>query len=275
MFVCASSYYTTHMTRKSSTVPLFQSELAALYYSDALRVLRRIPDETVDMVFADPPYRLSNGGISCHSGRMVPVDKGEWDRSRGVDSDYRWNRSWLAECRRVLAPHGTIWVTGTNHNIYLIGHAMQELGYRIINDICWLKPNAAPNISCRAFTHSHETLLWAARSPKSKYTFNYQTMKSQNAGKQMRSYWQMGPPGSAEKLHGKHPTQKPLGLLTRIVLASTHPDDLVLDPFVGSGTTGVAAIQQGRRFIGVDDNLEYLTIAVSRVRSALGDMLAP
>lgn len=259
------TYYTICMTRKSSTVPFYQNGGVTLYYSDALRVLRRMPDESIDMVFADPPYLLSNGGISCQNGKMVSVNKGDWDQSRGVDADYRWNRKWLAECQRVLKPNGTIWVSGTNHNIYLVGHAMQSLGYRVLNDIAWLKPNAAPNLSCRYFTHSHETILWAAKSRDSKHTFNYADMKSENDGKQMRSYWTLAPPKAAEKLYGKHPTQKPLQLMRRIVLASTRPEDLVLDPFAGSGTTGVAAVNCGCRFVGVESSLHYVEIAARRL----------
>lgn len=245
--------------------PYHQTESAVLYDGDVLAVLKTLDSDSVDMVFADPPYLLSNGGISCQSGKMVSVNKGDWDASKGFDADYKWHKSWLKECQRVLTPNGTIWVSGTYHNIYLIGHAMQSLGYRILNDIAWLKPNAAPNLSCRYFTHSHETILWASKSKKAKHTFNYQAMKESNEGKQMRSYWTFTSPRPAEKAHGKHPTQKPLALLERIVLSSTNPDDLVLDPFVGSGTTGVAAVAKSRRFIGIDSDSTYLDIASKRI----------
>lgn len=257
------------MTRKNSTSPYHQTDEAVLYLGDVIDVLSKMPDESVDMVFADPPYLLSNGGISCQNGRMVSVNKGEWDTSKGFEADYEWHRSWLEECRRVLKPNGTIWVSGTYHNIYLVGHALQSLDYHILNDIAWLKPNAAPNLSCRYFTHSHETILWASKSKKSKHTFNYELMKEENCGKQMRSFWEFTSPKKSEKTLGKHPTQKPLGLLERIVLSSTNEGDWVLDPFVGSGTTGVASLKWGRRFIGVDSESSYLDIAVGRLSAVL------
>lgn len=253
------------MSRRVKIEPYHQTEDAVLYLGDVLEVLRSLPRESVDMAFADPPYLLSNGGISCQSGKMVSVNKGEWDTSKGFELDYRWHRSWLKAVQRVLTPNGTLWVSGTSHNIYLIGHAMQSLGFKMLNDIAWLKPNAAPNLSCRYFTHSHETILWAAKSVESKHIFNYQAMKAENGGKQMRSYWTITPPKPVEKVHGKHPTQKPIALLERIVLASANPEDVVLDPFVGSGTTGVAALSNGRKFIGIDASPEYLETAIKRI----------
>jgi len=253
------------MPRKRPLTPYHQTPSAVLYHGDVLDVLSHIDTDSVDMIFADPPYLLSNGGISCQSGKMVSVNKGAWDASQGFDADYQWHLAWLTECQRVLKPNGTIWVSGTYHNIYLVGHAMQSLGFKVLNDIAWLKPNAAPNLSCRYFTHSHETILWAAKSKKSKHAFNYAAMKEANDGKQMRSYWTMTTPKKSEKTHGKHPTQKPLALLERIVLSSTNPDDLVLDPFVGSGTTGVAATAHGRRFIGIDSEKDYLDLAAKRL----------
>ncbi|PKQ37535.1 MAG: site-specific DNA-methyltransferase [Actinobacteria bacterium HGW-Actinobacteria-1] len=253
------------MANKYTIEPYHQGEGYVLYLGDVLEVLRAIPAESVDMAFADPPYLLSNGGVTCKSGKFAAVNKGDWDESNGFEQDYRWHRSWLKAVRRVLKPNGTLWVSGTSHNIYLIGHAMQSLEYKILNDIAWLKPNAPPNLSCRYFTHSHETLLWAARSRASKHTFNYELMKAENAGRQMRSYWSFTPPKAAEKLQGKHPTQKPVALLERIVLATTLPGDHILDPFAGSGTTGVAAVSQSRAFIGVDECPSYLDIASRRL----------
>jgi len=253
------------MATRFKIEPYHQTEDVALFLGDVLEVLRSLPRESVDMAFADPPYLLSNGGISCQSGKMMSVNKGAWDESQGFEADYRWNRAWLKAVRRILKPDGTIWVSGTSHNIYLIGHAMQSLGFKMLNDVAWLKPNAAPNLSCRYFTHSHETILWAAKNRDSKHTFNYNVIKAENGGKQMRSYWSITPPKAAEKLHGKHPTQKPLALLERIVLASSLPGGIVMDPFAGSGTTGVAAVANGRRFVGIDAEVDYVELTKARL----------
>lgn len=252
----------------------FQTESASLVLGDVLGMLALLPDESIDCVFADPPYNLSGGGITCHAGRMVPVDKGEWDRPSGVSEDHEFALKWLAECQRLLAPNGTLWVSGTSHNIYSVGYALQELGYRILNDIVWFKSNAPPNLSCRYFTHSHEIVLWAAKSRRSKHVFHYDLMREINAGKQMRSVWQMTGPRQAEKQYGKHPTQKPLALLDRIISASTQPGDVVLDPFVGSGTTCVSALRLGRPSIGIDASPEYLEIARCRLVDAAAELAA-
>ncbi len=242
------------------------TQAVTLYHGDCMEVLPELPDGSVDMVFADPPYFLSNGGITCHAGRMVSVDKGEWDKSSGVEQNHAFNLAWLAECQRVLAKDGTIWVSGTAHAIYSVGFAMQQLGFKILNDIVWYKPNASPNLSCRYFTHSTETLLWAAKNARSKHTFNYERMKELARGKQMRNLWEIPPPRPKEKKYGKHPTQKPLQLLERVLLASTSEGDLVLDPFNGSGTTGVAALRLKRRYVGIETEEEYLRITVERLK---------
>ena len=236
-----------------------------LYQADALELLRRMRDESVDMIFADPPYFLSNGGITCVGGRMVRVDKGDWDKSQGIVGDHNFNLMWLDQCRRLLKPNGTIWVTGTSHNIHSVGYALQVLDYKILNDIAWYKVNPPPNLACRYFTHATETILWAAKSVKSRHVFQYPLMKEQNGGKQMQSLWSIQPPGKSEKKFGKHPTQKPEALLWRIVAASTNPDDLVLDPFCGSATTGVACARLGRRFIGIERETEHLELAAKRL----------
>ena len=237
-----------------------------LYQADSLELLRRMRDESVDMIFADPPYFLSNGGITCVGGRMVRVDKGGWDKSQGIIGDHSFNLLWLDQCRRILKPNGTIWVTGTSHNIHSVGYALQVLDYKILNDIAWYKINPPPNLACRYFTHATETILWAAKSVKSKHTFNYPLMKELNGGKQMKSLWEILPPGKSEKRHGKHPTQKPEALLWRIVAASTQPGEIVLDPFCGSATTGVACARLGRQFIGIEREEEYLVLAESLLR---------
>ncbi len=214
-----------------------------LYNGDCLEILDDIaakhPGSCFDCIFADPPYFLSNGGITCHAGRMVKVDKGDWDKSRGPEENHNFNRAWLERCQRVLKPNGTIWVTGTHHVIFSVGYAMQQLGFKILNDIAWEKPNPPPNLSCRYFTHSTETVLWAAKNEKSRHIFNYAAMKSVT-GKQMKTVWTMTAPKNGEKALGKHPTQKPLALIERCLIAATNEGEFVLDPFLGNGTTAVA-----------------------------------
>ncbi len=221
------------------------------------------------MIFADPPYFLSNGGISCHAGKMVKVDKGDWDKSRGAKLNHEFNLSWLSRCQTLLNPHGTIWVSGTHHVIYSIGYAMQQLNMKILNDISWEKPNPPPNLSCRYFTHSTETIIWAAKNEKSKHTFNYHDMRSKNNKKQMKTVWKIKPPQKEEKLFGKHPTQKPLQLLERIILASTVPQNLVFDPFSGSSTTGVAALCNGRKFVGCELEKDFISISKKRLQKII------
>ncbi|MDE4907210.1 site-specific DNA-methyltransferase [Methanogenium marinum] len=258
--------------------PYYQREGAALYCADCRILLRSMPESSVDMIFADPPYNLSNGGFTCQGGKRVPVDKGEWDASDGFADDLSFHQDWIAACRRVLKDEGTLWVSGTYHSIYACGYALQSAGFHILNDICWFKPNAPPNLSARFFTASHETIIWARKSPDARHTFNYEDMKGgdwhegdmlKNDGKQMRSVWSVPAPRKAEKAHGKHPTQKPLALLNRIILAATNPGDLVVDPFTGSSTTGIAAVSHGRRFIGSDVSPEYLDMSVGRFEDLL------
>jgi site-specific DNA-methyltransferase (adenine-specific) len=242
-----------------------------LYHGDSFEVLRTLPAESVDCVWTDPPYLLSNDGMTCVSGRMVTVNKGEWDRSRGIALDHEFNRAWLAECHRVLTPAGTIWVSGTLHVYLSVGMAMQQLGFRILNDIVWEKPAPPPNLGCRCFTHASEILLWATKAKKggkTRYTFHYDEMKAENGGRQMKNVWRMATPGAAEKRFGKHPTQKPVALISRCLRASTNPGDLVIDLFAGSGSTGVAALDLGRRFIGIEREAGYAALAATRLRDA-------
>src|SRR5215469_14517665 len=251
--------------------PAFNDEKHHLriYQGDCLEILAQIPEGTVDVVFADPPYFLSNGGITCHAGKMVSVNKGDWDKSRGPDSNHTFNRSWLAACQRVLKPNGSIWVSGTAHVIHSVGFAMQQLGFKLLNDISWVKPNPPPNLSCRYFTHATETIIWAAKNSKSRHTFNYKLMKDANRGKQMKSVWEIYPPEAWEKRFGKHPTQKPVALLERILLASSQEGDLILDPFCGSGTTLLAAIRLRRHALGCELSAEFLTLSLRRLCSNL------
>ena len=237
-----------------------------LYKEDCLNILSQIPENSIDMIFADPPYFLSNGGITCHAGKMVSVNKGKWDKSKGAEENHEFNRKWLAACQRVLTPNGTIWVSGTSHIIFSVGFAMQQLGFKILNDISWFKINPPPNLSCRYFTHSTETVIWAAKNKDSRHLFNYPLMKELNGGKQMKSLWEIYPPKNGEKIYGKHPAQKPLALLNRIILASTRRSDIVLDPFNGSGSTGVSAFSQGRKYIGIELEKEYLDVSVKRLK---------
>jgi site-specific DNA-methyltransferase (adenine-specific) len=244
-----------------------------LYQANCLtwmdRVAERWPDGVFDMIFADPPYFLSNGGITCHAGKMVSVNKGDWDKSRGIEENHEFNRAWLDRCQRVLKPNGTIWVSGTAHVVHSVGYAMQQLGFKLLNDITWVKPNPPPNLSCRYFTHATETIIWAAKHAKSKHYFDYQRMKKTAGGKQMKSVWEFRPPGREEKVHGKHPTQKPEALIARIVEASTNRGDLVLDPFAGSGTTAVAAARQDRMVVGLELEPHYVARTVARVQDML------
>lgn len=252
--------------------PYYENKNFTLYQANCLNVLAELPENSVDMVFADPPYLLSNGGFTVHAGKRVSVNKGEWDKSNGLKKDSEFHLEWIRAVKRVLKPHGTLWISGTYHSIYQCGFALQVVGFHVLNDIAWFKPNASPNLSCRFFTASHETLVWARKDKNAKHTFNYELMKNgtwpedalKKPGLQMRSVWSMGTPKPIEKKFGKHPTQKPEDLLKRIVLASTNKGDIVLDPFTGSSTTGIAAYLYGRKFIGIDTEKKYLDVSIKR-----------
>ena len=242
---------------------------AMVYLADCVDLMKIMPPASVDMIFADPPYRLSNGGVTIKNGRRASVDKGAWDRSLGFEADHRFNVGWLQEARRILKPDGTIWATGTHHIIFSLGFALQSMNFKLINQITWAKPDPPPNVLHTAFTHAHETLLWASKGSGARYTFNYDLINSRNPQAQVSSVWRIASVPMREKSHGRHPTQKPLRLLRRAVLASSEEGELVFDPFSGSGTTGVAAKELDRFFVGAETEQEYAELAERRIGAAV------
>lgn len=248
----------------STTFPDF-----ILHHGDCMELLEQLLDNSIDTIFADPPYFLSNGGISVQSGKQVCVDKGEWDKGGTPEHIYRFNYQWLSLCRNKLKDNGTIWVSGTHHNIFVVQRCLQELGYKILNVITWQKTDPPPNLSCRYFNFSTELVIWARKHEKKPHKFNYEVMKRLNGGSQMTDVWRIPSVGMWEKTCGKHPTQKTLRLLYRIILASTNEGDTILDPFAGSSTTGIAANLLGRKFIGIEKELSF--VELSKLRRALLD----
>lgn len=239
-----------------------------LILGNSFEELKKIKKNSVDMIFADPPYFLSGDGISCSGGKMVSVNKGDWDKKIGIEEKHQFNREWIRLCYNILKDEGTIWISGTLHNIYSIGMALEQEGFKIINNITWKKLNPPPNISCRYFVHSTETILWAKKDiKKAKHKFNYALMKELNGGKQAKDVWETSLTKHSEKKYGKHPTQKPIAILEKLILASTDEGDLILDPFNGSGTTGIVANKLKRKYIGIDLEKEYLDITIRRKES--------
>lgn len=264
------------MVPKSSVY--FSDNGFLLLHGDCLKLLKRMDQKSVDLVFADPPYFLSGGGISCHSGKQVSVNKGAWDYSKSIEDKIKYHRKWISLCRNVLKDTGTIMISSTLHSVYAIGVALELEGFSIINNIIWRKTNPAPNLACRCFTHSTETILWARKQltlkKKGKHYFDYESMKRENNGKQMKDFWdiedaepeilELATVSRSETKFGKHPTQKPVKLLERLIIASTKENDLILDPFNGSGTTGVVAFQLGRKYIGIEIQKDYLELTKTR-----------
>ncbi len=267
--------------------PYYKKDNFTLYNADSLELLKSLPENSIDMIFADPPYFLSSGSFTCQNGKMVSVKKADWDLSNGIKKNFEFHRSWIEACRRILKPNGSIWISGTYHSIYQCGFVLQALKFHILNDISWFKPNASPNLSCRFFTASHETLIWARKEKNARHKFNYKVVRDwqenykkkfinkftkeedylellHEPGKQMRSVWAINTPQNGEKKFGKHPTQKPLELLKLIVAASTNKGDVILDPFTGSSTTGIAASLLNRKFIGIDTEKKYLDLSIKR-----------
>jgi modification methylase len=238
---------------------------------DCLKALRGLPKESVDLVFADPPYnlQLASDLLRPNNTRVDGVDD-DWDKFSSFGDYDAFTRAWLGECRRVLKPDGAVWVIGSYHNIFRLGAALQDLGFWIQNDIVWRKVNPMPNFRGKRFTNAHETLIWAARDKRSRATFNYESLKSHNDDVQMRSDWLFPICSGPERLKDEggrkaHPTQKPEALLNRILIASSKPGDLVLDPFFGTGTTGAVAKRLGRRFIGIERDADYARAAEERI----------
>ena len=234
-----------------------------LLYGDTFELLPQF-EFKFDMIFADPPYFLSNGGISVQSGKIVSVNKSDWDKGLSAEDMNKFNIGWLSLCRDKLKENGTIWISGTYHNIFSVANSLTLLGFKILNVITWAKTNPPPNISCRYFTYSSEFIIWARKSPKVAHYYNYELMKHINGDKQMRDVWNLPAIAPWEKRCGKHPTQKPLCVLSRIIMASTKPGAWILDPFAGSSTTGIAANLLDRRYLGIEREAEYAAISKAR-----------
>ncbi len=248
-----------------------RDHLDKIIAGDTIEVLRSLPDNFADLVFADPPYNLQLGGDLTRpdNSRVDGVDD-EWDRFESFGDYDRFTRDWLAEARRVLKPDGAIWVIGSYHNIFRVGASLQDLGFWLLNDVIWVKSNPMPNFRGTRFANAHETLIWASKSKESRPTFNYSALKTANDDLQMRSDWLLPICTGNERLKGAsgakiHPTQKPEALLYRILLATTNPGDVIVDPFFGSGTTGAVAKMLGRRFIGIDRDRDYIAAAAKRI----------
>jgi len=262
-------------TRKSGGVKRAATEVSLpldkIIKSDSIEEMAKLPELSVDLVFADPPYNLQLGGELTRpdNSRVDGVDD-DWDKFTSFADYDAFTRQWLAEARRVLKPDGAIWVIGSYHNIFRVGAALQDLGFWILNDVIWNKTNPMPNFRGTRFTNAHETLIWAAKDKTSRYTFNYQALKTANDDLQMRSDWSLPICTGNERLKSAggaktHPTQKPEALLYRVIIAATNPGDIVLDPFFGSGTTGAVAKLLGRRFIGIERDPDYIAAAAARI----------
>jgi modification methylase len=260
--------------RTKDAMPLATLETDRIIIGDCIEAMRAMPDASIDMVFADPPYNLQLGGdlFRPEGGRVDAVDN-DWDKFDSLATYDAFSRAWLIEARRILKPNGTLWVIGSYHNIFRVGSVLQDEGFWILNDIIWRKANPMPNFRGTRFTNAHETLIWASKGEKARYTFNYRAMKTLNDELQMRSDWSFPICGGQERIKRNgtkaHPTQKPEALLYRILLACTKPGDVVLDPFFGTGTTGAVAKRLGRHWIGIERELDYVDVAQERIAAAL------
>lgn len=250
----------------NALTPFYQSAQKdfTLYEGDAREILPRLEARSVPMIFADPPYFLSNDGFSIQAGKPVSVNKGAWDKSHGREADNEFNYAWIKACREVLKDSGTIWICGTFHNIFSVANVLSDLDFRILNMITWQKTNPPPNLSCRFFTHSTEFILWARKCKKVAHVYNYDLMHGLAGDRQMTDVWRMSAIAPWEKTCGKHPAQKPLALVTRAILAASNRDDLILDPFAGSSTTGIAANLIRRLFVGIEQARPFLEMSRAR-----------
>ncbi len=255
-------------------------ELDHIILGDCVKILKTVPDESIDLIFADPPYNLQlNQELWRPNQTLVDAVDDGWDQFPNFESYDDFSHAWLTESKRILKNNGSIWVIGTYHNIFRIGKLMQDLGFWFLNDVLWIKTNPMPNFRGVRFTNAHETLIWASKDKNSKYKFNYHAMKNLNGGRQMRSDWQIPLCTGAErlKINGEkaHSTQKPEALLFRILLSSTDPGDIVLDPFFGTGTTGAVAKKMNRHWIGIENNFQYVKLAQDRIEAIQSNEFDP
>lgn len=249
----------------NTLTPIFASsdQDFVLYHNDCNILLPQFEGK-FDLIFADPPYFLSNDGLTIQNGQIVSVNKGEWDRGGEIGEIDSFNLEWISNAKRALKDTGSILISGTYHNIFSLGRVLQKLDFKILNIITWQKTNPPPNFSCRYLTHSTEQIIWARKSQKHKHIFNYEILKKINGDKQMRDVWTFPAIAPWEKACGKHPTQKPLPLLVRLILMASNPDSLICDPFSGSSTTGIASNLLGRKFVGIEKELDFIKISKNR-----------
>lgn len=245
--------------------PAYKDKNIMLFKGDSFEIMPKFPKESFNSIMTDPPYFLSNDGITCKNGKVASVNKGDWDKLDSNITAEEFYCKFLLESKRLLKPDGTICVFGTMHNIYILGFLLQKLDFKILNNITWEKTNPAPNMSRRMFTHSTETIIWARKSKDAKHYFNYDLMRSINNNKQMKDVWSSSTTSMTEKRCGKHPTQKPLWLMERLILATTKEKDLILDCFSGSGTTLLASNKLNRRAIGIELEEEYIDLSIRRL----------
>ncbi|AHK73968.1 site-specific DNA-methyltransferase [Campylobacter coli] len=251
------------MNLKEKPIFISKDKNFTLYQNDCNKLLPKF-EKQFDLIFADPPYFLSNDGLSIQNGKIVSVNKGNWDKGDDIEKIDKFNLKWLSNAKIALKDTGSILISGTYHNVFSLGRILQKLDFKILNIITWQKTNPPPNFSCRYLTHSTEQIIWARKSYKHKHIFNYEILKLLNSNKQMRDVWAFNAIAPWEKTNGKHPTQKPLALLTRLILMASDESSLICDPFSGSSTTGIAANLLNRQFIGFEKENEFINISIAR-----------